>query len=209
MARPRFDRLPTERQRCVLDAAAAEFASCGFDAASYNRIIASAGISKGAMYYYFDDKADLFATVIQRAVADVFTAVGPLTPVGDADAFWHQVEAKCQATLAVLAAQPRLGDVTRAAYGEVTATPTGPLAPLVDELRTAATAVLMAGASIGAVRDDLPADLLARVALCVGVAVDTWLVEQSDRHSPEALAHLGSTTANLLRAMLGPGQARR
>ena len=32
----------------------------GFENASLNRIIKKAGISKGAMYYYFDDKMDLY-----------------------------------------------------------------------------------------------------------------------------------------------------
>jgi AcrR family transcriptional regulator len=60
MPRPRWATLEPERRTAILDVAAAEFAAHGFTDASYNRIIQRAGISKGAMYYYFDDQEDLF-----------------------------------------------------------------------------------------------------------------------------------------------------
>ncbi len=40
------------------------FVAHGYVGASLNRILDDAGISKGAAYYYFDDKADLYATAI-------------------------------------------------------------------------------------------------------------------------------------------------
>ena len=67
MPRPRFLKLDPERQ-------AHRFVECGegricresgFEQASYNRIIERAGLSKGAMYYYFDDKLDLYVTVLE------------------------------------------------------------------------------------------------------------------------------------------------
>ncbi len=48
MARPRFDRFPAEQQDAVLDAARREFVTHGFAAASLNRIIQAAGVSKGS-----------------------------------------------------------------------------------------------------------------------------------------------------------------
>ena len=64
MPRPRFENLPLAKRRRILETAALEFATRGFDAASLNRIIRSARISKGAAYYYFDDKADLYTAVV-------------------------------------------------------------------------------------------------------------------------------------------------
>ena len=62
--RPRYQKLPEEKRRTILEAAAVEFGKHGFENASLNKIIARAGISKGATYYYFDDKADLYMTTI-------------------------------------------------------------------------------------------------------------------------------------------------
>lgn len=66
MPRPRFNTLPPDKRQRILEAAALEFASRVFEQASLNRIIEAAGISKGAAYYYFDDKADLYATVVHE-----------------------------------------------------------------------------------------------------------------------------------------------
>src|SRR5260221_13809522 len=62
---PRFGKLTQERRERVLDVAAQEFADYGFEDASINRILERAGMSKGAAYYYFEDKADLFITVVR------------------------------------------------------------------------------------------------------------------------------------------------
>src|SRR5215475_4561107 len=92
MPRPRFHKIePTLRDQ-LLDVAAREMARDGYEGASLNRIIAEAGLSKGVFYYYFDDKADLAATVFERALEQ---SVGSLErfepPAGDFD-FWAHLE---------------------------------------------------------------------------------------------------------------------
>ena len=62
MARPRFRNLDRETRHRILETAAVEFASRGFEGTSLNQLIDRLGISKGSFYYYFDDKADLFTT---------------------------------------------------------------------------------------------------------------------------------------------------
>ncbi len=64
MPRPRFNKLPEEKRERILEAAAKEFVAHGYEGASLNQILAEAGISKGAAYYYFDDKADVYATAV-------------------------------------------------------------------------------------------------------------------------------------------------
>src|SRR5690606_15262684 len=83
MTRPRFHRLSAEQQAAILDAALTEFSTHGYRDASLNRIIDSAGISKGSMYYYFDDKEDLYAHVIRRQLEALVQQGGPI-PVPDA-----------------------------------------------------------------------------------------------------------------------------
>src|SRR5437868_10126472 len=85
MPYPRFNKLPVEKRTRLLDIAAQEFAKYGFDDASVNRILEQAHMSKGAAYYYFEDKADLFCTVIQYAMEqleliDTRLDVATLTP---------------------------------------------------------------------------------------------------------------------------------
>lgn len=94
MALPRFEKLEPERQELLLQIAQQEFIEHGYEQASINRIIAQAGISKGAMYYYFEGKEDLFITLINHHVERNWEAIGPLaldalTP----QSYWDELEA--------------------------------------------------------------------------------------------------------------------
>ncbi len=55
-----------EKERQILDGAAAAFAQDGYEGASMSHIAAMAGVSKGTLYNYFDGKKALFAAFVQR-----------------------------------------------------------------------------------------------------------------------------------------------
>jgi len=58
--------LPKEKQEIILRAAQNEFARHGFDLASIQRLVETSGISRGSCYQYFEDKTDIFITVLKR-----------------------------------------------------------------------------------------------------------------------------------------------
>ena len=64
---------PAKRAQ-ILDGAKRCFLSLGFEAASMNDITSEAGVSKGTLYVYFEDKADLFAALIDREKSAVMSA---------------------------------------------------------------------------------------------------------------------------------------
>jgi len=57
-----------ERRQELIAAALHEFTEWSYEAASLNRIITSAGISKGTFYYHFPSKEDLFFFLVDHAV---------------------------------------------------------------------------------------------------------------------------------------------
>jgi AcrR family transcriptional regulator len=65
--RETWERLPEDRRQAVLNAAEAEFAKRGFSAGSLNTIVREAGISKGSLFQYFHDKADLYTHLVELA----------------------------------------------------------------------------------------------------------------------------------------------
>lgn len=71
-----WNRLPQARRDAVLNAAEAEFAANGFSRGSLNVIAREAGVAKGSLFQYFDDKVDLFAFLSERAVDRVGDAMG-------------------------------------------------------------------------------------------------------------------------------------
>lgn len=56
----------TDTRQRILDSAALEFASSGYHRATIDDIAAGAGLSKGAIYWHFKSKKDLFVSVIRR-----------------------------------------------------------------------------------------------------------------------------------------------
>lgn len=69
MAEPRWQRRADERPREICAAALDVFAEKGFAAAKLDEIARRAGVSKGTLYLYFKDKADLFRAVVRDAIA--------------------------------------------------------------------------------------------------------------------------------------------
>ena len=51
----------------VIEAAEAEFAARGFSQGSLNTICREAGVSKGSLFQYFDDKADMYVYIAELA----------------------------------------------------------------------------------------------------------------------------------------------
>jgi len=52
----------------IIAAAVREFSTRSYEAASVNRIIRDAGLSKGTFYHYFDNKKALFFSIVEQLV---------------------------------------------------------------------------------------------------------------------------------------------
>src|SRR6516162_6062683 len=66
---PKFRRRKAERPGEIVQAALQVFAEKGFAAAKLDDIARRAGVSKGALYLYFETKEDIFRAVVSQAIA--------------------------------------------------------------------------------------------------------------------------------------------
>lgn len=55
-----FERLPFEKRKRIIDVCIEEFGDKGYTNASTNTIVKNAGISKGTLFNYFDNKKIFF-----------------------------------------------------------------------------------------------------------------------------------------------------
>lgn len=74
---------PAERRLVILDAALSVFAERGFEAARLDDVAARAGVAKGTLYLYFDDKEKLFEEVVRGAVTPIVERVSALAAASD------------------------------------------------------------------------------------------------------------------------------
>lgn len=204
MARARFDNLEPARQEAVLAAAGEEFAAYGYSGASLNRIIDAAGISKGVLYYYFDDKADLFASVVEEAVQRLVADVGGFDLDRlDRSNYWDslrrfglestQLMSKDVWYVRLALAFPRLREDPEAVEGVRAA---------LEWSRRMTTDLLARGRDLQVVRRDLPLGLLVEVTMAADEAGDRWMIERLDEYEGEALRKLVEARIDMMRDML-------
>lgn len=61
-----------ETREKLIESAKAEFMEKGYNKASLRTICANAGVTTGALYFFFEDKADLFRAIVGNAVDGLF-----------------------------------------------------------------------------------------------------------------------------------------
>src|SRR6202022_522044 len=72
---PKWRRRKGARAGEIIDAALEVFAEKGFAAAKLDEIARRAGISKGALYLYFETKEDIFRAVVDQAIGPNMQAI--------------------------------------------------------------------------------------------------------------------------------------
>jgi TetR/AcrR family transcriptional regulator len=68
MPKPTFLNLPDEKRNRIVELALDEFSTHPYRQASLSRIVARAGIAKGSMYQYFENKLDLYQWLVTEEV---------------------------------------------------------------------------------------------------------------------------------------------
>lgn len=61
-----------ETREKLIESAKAEFMEKGYNKASLRSICANAGVTTGALYFFFEDKADLYRAIVGKPVDELF-----------------------------------------------------------------------------------------------------------------------------------------
>lgn len=187
-----------------LDPAEKEFSERGFENASLNRIIAAAGESKGRTYHYFANKGELFRATLERRLARIgpqdFSAEAMV--LSDKDAFWRQLAAASSRLTEAFQRDDHLAALLRTLHGEAAAQRA--FAEPLSLLRGRIEALLIAGQSIGAVRDDLPLSLMTEVSLNLISTIDRWFALNANGLAKDEEADLSQRAFTVLMAPLLP-----
>jgi AcrR family transcriptional regulator len=162
MPKPTFQNLPERKRHRLIEAALDEFATQPYASASLDRIAANADVSKGSLYQYFEDKADLYQHLVLTELAARRTAA--IVPAAASGNFFQRVEAMFLAGLSSFRADPRAAALGARVYENASE----PVTREISEQARARGATffreqLAAAVERGEVRDDLDLDLAARM----------------------------------------------
>lgn len=88
MPKQTFLNLPEEKRKAFLEIALNEFANNDYNTASVSKIVEKAGIAKGSVYQYFEDKQDLFLYLLDYANQEMMGVIQQMaSPDPNADFF--------------------------------------------------------------------------------------------------------------------------
>ena len=177
----RYESIDESLKARILDVSKHEFSTHGYDGASYNKIIVKIGISKGSMYYYFENKEDLFVTCFldeARATGsfDFANTSYPLTE--DKFAYWDLIKALSSKQWNDVFQHPVLMSLLRQLVS------LGTDHPIFRKLNIECEglseywdliAILEHGVLIGAIRDDVPLNVLIRM----NTEYEVWLMQET------------------------------
>jgi AcrR family transcriptional regulator len=113
---PKFRRRKTARPAEITQAALSVFAETGFAAAKLDEIARRAGVSKGALYLYFETKEDLFRAAVRTAVTPNLEGIRAAAEAFDGP--FAQLVPMILARAAVAMGDGRLGAVVKMVVGE-------------------------------------------------------------------------------------------
>jgi len=168
-----------------------------------NRILEAVQMSKGAAYYYFEDKVDLFFTVIQycieRLKLDLELDPATLT----AENFWPTFAELHRQPLLRSFEQPWLFAAVRAAeHLSPAALQREPLATFARQVRTWIMNIVKRGQELGVIRNDMSEDLIFAWLQALDDASDRWLLAHWSDLDREAIAHISDLTVDAMRRAL-------
>ena len=204
MVRKRFGNLEPERREALLEAAGLEFAERGYAGASLNRIAEAAGLSKGSLYYYFEDKEDLFIRTVEVALERLLEGVGGFDPAAlEADTYWEALRQLSLRSLELLDRDDWYVQLAQA-FPRLRAEPEARNAvrPALEWARDFLERLLRRGQQLAKVRRDLPLDMLVEVTLAFDEAGDRWLMEHRQEFDEAGLRAHGEARIDMMRDML-------
>lgn len=176
MSRPRVPLAPETLARLRV-AAAEEFGSLGFDRASLNRVVESAGLAKSSLYHHVGGKQALFDDLVAflHEIVDDLTLPDPASLT--ADGYWDAAQHAAADLERIGVERPETRAVASALSGPHSA---AALRTLRDRVSVYARDFLTRGQELGVVRRDIPADLLADMAVAALLAIDAWALARTD-----------------------------
>lgn len=169
-----------------------------------NRIIEEAGTSKGSLYYYFEDKEDLFATALEHASRRLMEEVGvPGLETLAAEDYWDRFRDVTRRSLERLRQDDWYVRLARSFHRfRAEHTASAAVGRLDDFAKRSLAGMLTRGQELGVVRTDLPLELLVEVTRAVDEAGDRWVLERWDTTPEEERDDMAHARMDLLRDML-------
>jgi AcrR family transcriptional regulator len=111
-----FFNLPDEKRDLLIETALEEFAARNYSSASISKIVARAGIAKGSLYQYFEDKQDFYLYLVRFAGQTLLEHIGQTQPPEEGADFFRLLRWQMTASVDAALKHPLHSQLIRRAY---------------------------------------------------------------------------------------------
>ncbi len=108
IATPKASRIRADRRAQVLDCAKKIFSRKGFHSASISDIVNQARIARGTFYLYFENKRDIFDSLLEELLAELRSRIRPVDLAPGSPPPLVQVKANIRRVLELVRDEPEL-----------------------------------------------------------------------------------------------------
>lgn len=188
MPHSRFYKLEPEKSNLIIRTALEEFSAKDFDKASINQISKNAGLSAGNLYYYFENKEDLYMTVVEHVMKEMNMDLTESSSTLTVDTFWESIKLGVLKRLEVSIRDREVGFFINRLFEYDTSKEINTIEQKFKEkLRDELRVIFNMGVKIGAIRSDLPTDFLFNIHLNLVLTTNRWIASNWDQFNGDDL----------------------
>lgn len=188
MPHSRFYKLEPEKSNLIIRTALEEFSAKDFDKASINQISKNAGLSAGNLYYYFENKEDLYMTVVEHVMKEMNMDLTESSSTLTEDTFWESIKLGVLKRLEVSIRDREVGFFINRLFEYDTSKEMNTIEQKFKEkLRDELRVIFNMGVKIGAIRSDLPTDFLFNIHLNLVLTTNRWIASNWDQFNGDDL----------------------
>lgn len=202
MPKRTFNRLDDDKKERVMRAAIEEFQAHGFEKAKIEIIAQNAGVAKGSIYQYFDDKKELFLYSVTWALEYFMKVIDSQTPMKDMDVYDYFLSGS-RDRFELLKREPLLVafsiDVTTGKYGSLAKEANSELYRIGEEYELR---LINNGKKRGTIREDLDDKMLLLFFQGVTEKFNTEIFEKAENYNFDPTEEQFCEIENLMKNMV-------
>lgn len=201
MANKRFYKLEEVKRRFILETALKEFATKGYAKASINQISRSAGLSAGNLYYYVENKEDLYLTVVDYVFEEfrLFKGESELS-------FWEEVEEGVKNRVHISRCNQVIGTFINRFFEYESIDGSDDVEHITrKKIQSELRKIFDEGIRRGEIRNDLPGDYLFNIHLGLVLTTNRWLSSNLKNYEDdESVNKLVKKAISLIKDAMSP-----